>query len=56
MCSNCAQRPLSFVATVQPSFHVNTSGLPSTSIGSMVNTWSTRQRRTEHALRTILPP
>ena len=38
VCSNWAQRLWSLVATVQPSSHTNVSPLPSTSIGSMVNT------------------
>lgn len=58
VCSNWAQRLWSFVATVQPSSHTNVSPLPSTSIGSMVNTWSVRQfpsqQRTLHHLASPL--
>ena len=56
VCSNWAQRLWSLVATVQPSSHTNVSPLPSTSIGSMVNTWSTLHHHTRNVLFTILPP
>src|SRR6056300_433285 len=38
VCSNCAERDLSFVVTVQPSSHISQWIVPRVNIGSMVKT------------------